>query len=625
MPDDVYITAMGKFLPGPPVGNDEMEQYLGLIHGRPSRLRHRILQQNGILQRHYAIDRNQRSVYRNSEMAAAAVRDALSRARVGAGDVQMIAAATTSPDLIAPGFASMIHGELAGSRCEIASFQGICASGMMALKSVFSQIRSGEKTNGIACASEFASRRLKASAYEGEACVRSGKPLPFSAEFLRWMLSDGAGAALLSGRPNSRGLSLRVDWIELWSHAHNRPVCMWVGGTADPTGGRHRSWQDYDTFDDALSDGAFVLHQDVRMLGDVVQVCVDGFLDLIEQGRIDPAAIDWMVCHYSSHMFRQKIFDHLRLAGAMIPEERWFSNLERRGNVGSASPYLLLEELLNDGRLAPGQKILCVVPESGRFIASYMMLTVAGGPEAEQPVELFSAAEPAAPPPLPLTAGTAPHLESLVRQLTRTWIQFEESLQTVPVVRQIEGGQLTPETYRTLLLQMRQQVVEGSRWIARAASNVSAEYFPQRSAFLQHAVAEHRDFRMLEDDFVALGGSLDEIQAAEKNIGSEALSAWMFHRASQPNPFDLLGAMFIIEGLGARKAARWAQAIRKTLGLTDRGVSFLTHHGSADDDHVRGMQALLASGIVTPELAAEIVRTARVTARLYRMQLEEIA
>ncbi len=624
MPEDVYITAMGKFLPGPPVGNDEMEQYLGLIHDRPSRLRHRILQQNGILQRHYAIDRNQRSVYRNSEMAAAAVRDALSRGRVGAGDVQMIAAATTSPDLIAPGFASMIHGELAGSRCEIASFQGVCASGMMALKSVFSQIRSGEKTNGIACASEFASRRLKASAYAGEACVRSGKPLPFSAEFLRWMLSDGAGAALLSGRPNNRGLSLRVDWIELWSHAHNRPVCMWMGGTADPAGQRHRSWQDYDSFDDALADGAFVLHQDVRMLGDVVQVCVDGYLDLIEQGRIDPAAIDWMVCHYSSRMFREKIFDHLRLAGAMIPEKRWFSNLEQRGNVGSASPYLLLEELLNDGRLAPGQKILCVVPESGRFIASYMMLTVAGEGAAEQPVELFSAVEPAAPPPLPSSAGTAPHLESLVRQLTRTWIQFEESLQTVPIVRQIERGELTPETYRALLLQMRQQVVEGSRWIARAASNVSAEFFPQRSAFLQHAVAEHRDFRMLEDDFVAMGGSLDEIQAAEKNIGSEALSAWMFHRASQPDPFDLLGAMFIIEGLGARKAGPWAQTIRKTLGLTDRGVSFLVHHGSADDGHLAGLQIVLASGIVTPELAAEIVKTARVTARLYRLQLEEI-
>ncbi|MBV8519251.1 MAG: iron-containing redox enzyme family protein [Acidobacteria bacterium] len=621
---DVYITALGKFLPGPPIGNDEMEDYLGLIHGKPSRLRHRILRQNGILQRHYAIDRNQRSLYRNSEMAAAAVRDALQRGTFEAESLQMIAAATTAPDLLAPGFASMIHGELASSRCEVASLQGICASGMMAMKSVFSQIRSGEKANGVACASEFASRRLKASAYEGEACVRSGKPLPFSAEFLRWMLSDGAGAALLRDRPNRRGVSLRIDWIELWSYAHRRPVCMWIGGAGDDVARQNVSWQDYRAVDDAVSDGAFILQQDVRLLDDVVKVCIDGFLELVEQRRVDPASIDWMVCHYSSHIFRDKIFELLRRAGAMVPEERWFSNLERRGNVGSASPYLLLEELLNERALVPGQKILCVVPESGRFIASYMMMTVVGEGAAVAPakpaIELESAT-----PALSSSHDAKPHLESLVRQLTRVWIDFEERLQAIPIVRRIESGELTADAYRTLLLQLRQQVVDGSRWIARAASNVSADFFPQRAAFLRHAVAEHRDFLMLEDDFVAMGGSLDEIRAGEKNVGSEALSAFMFQRAGQQNPFDLLGAMFIIEGLGAHKAGRWAHAIKQALGLTDRGVSFLAHHGTADDDHMRGLELLLESGIVTPELASQIVKTARVTARLYRLQLEEIS
>jgi 3-oxoacyl-[acyl-carrier-protein] synthase-3 len=42
---------------------------------------------------------------------------------------------------------------------------------------------------------------------------------------------------------------------------------------------------------------------------------------------------------------------------------------------------------------------------------------------------------------------------------------------------------------------------------------------------MKHAVTEHRDFRMLEVDYVASGGALADIQGAEKNIGSEALSA----------------------------------------------------------------------------------------------------
>lgn len=622
MTNDVYITSLGKFLPGPPVGNDEMEEYLGRIHGRPSRLRRRILQQNGITRRHYALDREQRSTHRNSEMAAAAARDALERGGMRASEVQLLAAATTVPDLVAPGFASMVHGELAGGRCEIASLHGICASGMMALKSVFSQIRSGEKSNGLACASEFASRRLKAGVYEGEENVRAGKPLPFSAEFLRWMLSDGAGAALLRDRPNERGLSLRIDWIDVWSHAHNHPVCMSIGGAldGDPAQG---GWQDYDTPAAAVAAGAFVLRQDVRMLDDVVKICVDGFLELIEQRRVDVAEIDWMVCHYSSRMFRDRIFDLLRLAGAMVPEERWFSNLDRRGNVGSASPYLLLEELFNEGQLIPGQKILCAVPESGRFIASYMMLTVVGT-DGERPADdeiVLDSAE--APPLVPSTAGSDAQTESLIRQLARVWIEFEDSLRGVPIVQQIERGHVSADAYRMLLLQMRQQVVEGSRWIARAASSITAEHFAQRSALLQHAVAEHRDFQLLENDYVAMGGRIEDIRTAEKNIGSEALSAWMFYRASQPNPFDLLGAMFIIEGLGSRKAAKWAHAIRKTLGRPD-AVSFLAHHGKADEDHMLRLTEMLSSSAITPELADRIVRTARVTARLYRLQLEEI-
>lgn len=619
---DVYITSIGKFLPGPPVGNDEMEDYLGRINGKASRARKRVLQQNGIVQRHYAIDRDQKSLYRNSELAAAAVRDALTRAEIALGDVEMLAAATTFPDLLAPGFASMVHGELGGVRCEIASLHGICASGMMALKAVFSQIRGAEKQNGIACASEFASRGLKASSFESQSDVRAGKPLPFSAEFLRWMLSDGAGAAVLQNRPNRRGLSLRIDWMEIWSHAHRHDVCMSAGAavgddSVTPT------WQDYPTSEAAVDAGTFSLHQRVRMLDDVVKVCVDGFLELVEKGRVDPAAIDWMVCHYSSRIFRDKIFDLLRAAGVAIPEERWFTNLYTKGNTGSASPYILLEELFNERALEPGQRILCVVPESGRFTACYMMLTVVG-PQVADEVEGDDVDDETPIEAPRLRSGGDPIVESVIRQLVRVWLDFEGSLRTVPIVERIDRGTLTMEAYRTLLLQMRQQVVEGSRWIARAASNVSADFFSLRSSFLQHAVAEHRDFQMLESDYVACGGAVEEIAAAEKNIGSEALSAWMFHRASQPNPFDLLGAMFIIEGLGVRMAGKWARSIRRQLRLRDRGVSFLLHHSSADEDHFARLESCLGSGVVTPELAAAIVKTARVTARLYRLQLEEI-
>jgi 3-oxoacyl-[acyl-carrier-protein] synthase-3 len=44
--------------------------------------------------------------------------------------------------------------------------------------------------------------------------------------------------------------------------------------------------------------------------------------------------------------------------------------------VGSASIYIMLEELFNSGKLKAGQKLLLMVPESARFSYSYVLLTV---------------------------------------------------------------------------------------------------------------------------------------------------------------------------------------------------------------------------------------------------------
>ena len=69
---DVFITGTGSYLPGEPVSNDEMEEYLGLVGGKPSRLRSRILRSNGIQTRHYALDKQQRTTELNEELAAKA-------------------------------------------------------------------------------------------------------------------------------------------------------------------------------------------------------------------------------------------------------------------------------------------------------------------------------------------------------------------------------------------------------------------------------------------------------------------------------------------------------------------------------------------------------------------------
>ncbi len=620
---EVFITALGKFFPGPPIPNDQMEDYLGLIHGRPARAKGRVLAQNGIQTRHYALDKQQRTLFRNSELAANAVRDLLARVALD-GDVDFLGAATTQGDLCVPGFASMVHGELGFPACEIASLGGVCASGVVALKNAYLQVRAGEKRNAVACGSELPSRLFRASRYE--AYVPADATLPFDAEFLRWMLSDGAGAALLQPAPAARGVSLRVDWIDIRSHAHEHATCMYAGAMKRQDGTMGPGWLDYPTFDIAGAEGALFLRQDVRQLDALIRLGIDGFFRLVDDGRLVARDIDHVVCHYSSQFFRSRILELLAAAGAPLPEEKWFSNLTTRGNVGAASVFVLLEELVNSGRVRPGQQIFVMIPESGRFVVSYMKLTAVGDatlPALQSTLAAPPAVTPAGPPALELKTRT-PATERLVRHLARVWIDFETRLHRVPIVAKLEAGQFTRDDYKLLLLNLRQQVVEGARWIARAASQMDADRFPLRSLFITHAREEHRDFEMLERNYASVGGDIADIRAAEKNVGSEALSAWMFHRASQENPFDLLGAMFIIEGLGAQLAARWGALIRDQLGLADEQVSFLLYHGGNDDQHLDKLEQALAAGDLDDKLVDRTVKTAKVTARLYLLQLEEL-
>ena len=62
--------------------------------------------------------------------------------------------------------------------------------------------------------------------------------------------------------------------------------------------------------------------------------------------------------------------------GEDLPASKWFTNLSWVGNVGAASPLLMLEELFNSGKLKKDDQILMMVPESARFNYAYILLTV---------------------------------------------------------------------------------------------------------------------------------------------------------------------------------------------------------------------------------------------------------
>ena len=217
-----------------------------------------------------------------------------------------------------------------------------------------------------------------------------------------------------------------------------------------------------------------------------------------------------------------------------------------------------------------------------------------------------------------------PAVADVLRKLAVVFADFEQRLEATPLIRKLTRGRFELADYHAFLINLRQQVKDGALWMSRAASNIGEDHLELRSTLMRHAVTEHRDFRLLEQDFTASGGDLQDILSARKNVGSEALSAWMFHEASKPDPFGLLGAMWIIEGLGSIKAKPWGLKVQERLGLPNEALRFLLYHGDNDVEHMEEFREMLAMVLPDEAVAERIVMTARVTARLYALQIEEI-
>ena len=374
---EVYITKSGKYLPNTAISNDDMEHYLGLINDAASKARRIILRNNKITSRYYALDKEGRSTHNNAELTKYAI-DELYDESFTAKDMELLSCGTSTPDNFLPSHAAMVHGLLKNQSVELNSSTGVCCAGMNSLKFGYLSIKSGNTKNAVCTGSERVSTWMMADKYAHEVVnlqnLEEQPIIAFKKDFLRWMLSDGAGALLLENKPRGN-VSLKIEWMEAFSYAHELEACMYAGGDKLENG-TIKPWSDYHP-DEWLKQSIFSIKQDVKLLDEHILIKgAESMSESMAKNNVTSSQIDYFVPHVSSHYFVGGLKKALKEKRIDIPDERWFMNLGTVGNVGSASIYLAIEELMNSGKLQKGQKILLSVPESGRFSFAYAYLTV---------------------------------------------------------------------------------------------------------------------------------------------------------------------------------------------------------------------------------------------------------
>ncbi len=378
---DVYINKMAAFLPNEAVNNDDIEKVLGMVDGKPSLVKRIVLKSNKIKSRYYAIDPiTNETTHSNAQLAVNAI-EMLKDEGIDLDETELLVCGTTTPDQLQPNHALMVHGQSNLKNIEVVSIAGICLSGLTALKYAYTSIKAGEIQKAITTGSENISASMRGRNFEPEVqskvdMVRRNKELTFEKDFLRWMLSDGAGAIALSNEPNKDGISLKINKIFAKSYANELETCMY-SGCEKLKDGTVRGYREY-LPEQWLKKSIFAVKQDVKLLNsNILEYTVYKPLkEMLDKKMFDPSKIDWFLPHYSSGYFRDKLYNTMLEVGCDIPQEKWFTNLTTKGNTGSASIYIILEELFNSGKLKKGETLLCYIPESGRFSTAYMLLEV---------------------------------------------------------------------------------------------------------------------------------------------------------------------------------------------------------------------------------------------------------
>ncbi len=313
----VYIAATGRGIPATVLRNADFAA-MGI-----DTTDEWIVERTGIRQRHIA------KTETVTDLAATASREAMEKAGIHAGELDIIVLATASPDRLLPSAAVDLQAALGASRAAALDVGAAC-SGFIYGCTVAEGLMS---TLGAETALVVGVEKLSAITdwQDRATCVLFG---------------DGAGAAILRRSKQHRGILstyVRSD-----------------GNLGDllcrPSGGAKRPFDA-----DVLTERSHFIRMNGReVFKHAVRSMSDAASRALDVAKLTGADIDVMIPHQANIRIIEATAKH-----AGIPMEKVYVNVDRYGNTSAASIPIALDEAIETGRIKEGTTALLVAFGAG--------------------------------------------------------------------------------------------------------------------------------------------------------------------------------------------------------------------------------------------------------------------
>ena len=301
------VTGVGSFLPEQVVTNADLAKIVDTSDEW-------IVERTGIRQRHKARDDQP-----TSDLAVEAAKRALSDARRGPQDVDLIVVATTTPDMTFPSVASIVQRKLGVPTCIAFDVQAVCSGFVYALSVADGFVARGNAKCALVIGAEEMTRLMDWT--DRSTCVLFG---------------DGAGAVVVEPREGQGtkadqgllGFALRCDG--------SKTDLLYVDGGPATTG----------SVGHLRMAGNQVFRHAVVNIAEAITACC-------EASGIEIADVDWFVPHQANQRIIKGVGDRLGL-----DENKVISTVALHANTSAASIPLALDAAIQDGRIKRGDLVL---------------------------------------------------------------------------------------------------------------------------------------------------------------------------------------------------------------------------------------------------------------------------
>jgi len=320
------ILGTGSYLPEKVLTNQDMEKMVNTSNDW-------IVTRTGIHERRIAAE-NQAT----SDLAAAAGRAALEKAKLKPSDLDLILVATISPDMPTPSTACLVQSKLGALQAAAFDISAACSGFVYGLAVAKAFIESGVYRHILLVGAEKLSTFIDWK--DRTTCVLFG---------------DGAGAVVLGPLDGNHGEVLTTFLAANGGEADLLKIPG--GGSQNPVSA------------DSIEKGLHYLKMQGKEIFKIgVKVMADAALKVIQSAGLSVDQVALFILHQANLRIMQAVAERLG-----IPPEKLYVNVDKIGNTSAASIVLALDEAVKKGRIHAGDYVVLSAVGAGTTYAAALI------------------------------------------------------------------------------------------------------------------------------------------------------------------------------------------------------------------------------------------------------------